>query len=99
MMWVDTDGCISAPQYCKYFITSVTKGISTAVAERRAGRRGGHFKGGNYVGTLANGGTGLAPFHDLASRSRRRCRPRLSRSRPTSSPASITDQPPSQPTS
>ena len=31
MMWVDTDGCISAAQYCKYFITSVTKGIQPAV--------------------------------------------------------------------
>ena len=27
MMWVDVDGCVSAPQYCKYFITSVEKGI------------------------------------------------------------------------
>ena len=27
MMWVDIDGCVSAAQYCKYFITSVRKGI------------------------------------------------------------------------
>ena len=31
MMWVDTDGCVSAAQYCKYFITSVAKGIQSAV--------------------------------------------------------------------
>jgi len=31
MLWVDTDGCISAAQYCKYMITSVTKGITAAV--------------------------------------------------------------------
>ena len=31
MMWVDTDGCVSAAQYCKYFITSVEKGIQAAV--------------------------------------------------------------------
>ncbi len=31
MFWVDTDGCVSAATYCKYFITSVEKGISTAV--------------------------------------------------------------------
>ena len=31
MFWVDTDGCVSAPQYCPYFITSVTKGIVAAV--------------------------------------------------------------------
>ena len=31
MLWVDIDGCVSAAQYCKYFITSVTKGIVAAV--------------------------------------------------------------------
>src|SRR5258708_1771656 len=30
MLWVDTDGCVSLAQYCKYFITSVEKGITTA---------------------------------------------------------------------
>ncbi len=31
MMWVDTDGCVSAAAYCKYMITSVEKGITTSV--------------------------------------------------------------------
>ena len=31
MLWVDIDGCVSAAQYCKYFISSVTKGITAAV--------------------------------------------------------------------
>ena len=31
MFWVDTDGCVSAATYCKYFVTSVEKGISTSV--------------------------------------------------------------------
>ncbi|HUN36873.1 MAG TPA: BMP family ABC transporter substrate-binding protein, partial [Trebonia sp.] len=31
MLWVDTDGCVSAAQYCKYMISSVTKGIQAAV--------------------------------------------------------------------
>ncbi len=31
----------------------------------------GTFKGGVMVGTLADGGVGLAPFHDLESRFRR----------------------------
>ena len=31
MEWVDTDGCVSAPQYCSLFLTSVTKGIVTSV--------------------------------------------------------------------
>ena len=29
---------------------------------------GGTFKGGNYIGTLANGGVALAPYHDFASK-------------------------------
>ncbi len=68
MMWVDTDGCVSAQQYCKYFITSVQKGIQTAVKTAIVTAAGGTFKGGNYIGTLANGGVALAPYHDFASK-------------------------------
>lgn len=66
MEWVDTDGCVSAAQYCKYFITSVTKGIQTAVKNAVLTTQAGKFKGGNYYGTLANGGVVLAPFHDFS---------------------------------
>jgi basic membrane protein A and related proteins len=68
MMWVDTDGCVSAAQYCKYFITSVMKGIQTAVKTAVLGAAHGTFKGGNYIGTLSNGGVALAPYHDFASK-------------------------------
>jgi basic membrane protein A len=68
MEWVDTDGCVSAAQYCKYFITSVTKGIQTAVKNAVTTAANGSFKGGNYIGTLANGGVALAPYHDFASK-------------------------------
>jgi basic membrane protein A len=68
MEWVDTDGCISAAQYCKYFITSVTKGIQTAVKNAVTTAANGTFKGGNYVGTLKNGGVALAPFHQFDSK-------------------------------
>jgi basic membrane protein A len=68
MMWVDVDGCVSAPQYCKYFITSVEKGIVPAVKTAVLSAVGGTFKGGNYVGTLANGGVTLAPYHDFTSK-------------------------------
>ena len=67
MEWVDLDGCVSAPQYCKYFITSVLKGETLAVKTAVLATAGGSFKGGNYVGTLANGGVSLAPFHDFDS--------------------------------
>jgi basic membrane protein A len=68
MEWVDTDGCVSAPQYCKYFITSVEKGIQTAVKTAVLSAANKTFKGGTYIGTLANGGVTLAPYHDFASK-------------------------------
>jgi basic membrane protein A len=66
MLWVDTDGCVSAAQYCKYFVSSVTKGIQSAVKTAVLGAAGGSFKGGTYIGTLANGGAVLSPFHDFS---------------------------------
>jgi basic membrane protein A and related proteins len=67
MEWVDTDGCISAAQYCKYMLTSVTKGITEAVKTAVLAAATGKFSGGTYVGTLANGGAVLSPYHDYAS--------------------------------
>jgi len=67
MFWVDTDGCISAATYCKYFVTSVEKGITTSVKDAVLNAAKGH-SGGSYIGTLANGGAVLAPFHDWASK-------------------------------
>jgi basic membrane protein A len=68
MMWVDVDGCVKAAQYCKYFITSVEKGVTTAVKTAVLSAANGSFKGGQYTGTLANGGVTLAPYHDFASK-------------------------------
>src|SRR5207244_11820450 len=68
MLWVDTDGCISAAQYCKYFISSVTKGIVAAVKTAVLAAASGSFKGGNFIGTLANGSLSLSPFHQWTSR-------------------------------
>jgi basic membrane protein A and related proteins len=68
MLWVDTDGCISAAQYCSYMVSSVTKGIQAAVKGAVLSAASGSFKGGTYIGTLANGGAVLSPFHDYASK-------------------------------
>jgi basic membrane protein A len=68
MEWVDIDGCVSAAQYCKYFITSVGKGIVTAVKTAVLAAASGTFKGGNYIGTLQNGGVALSPYHDWDSK-------------------------------
>jgi basic membrane protein A and related proteins len=67
MEWVDTDGCVSAAQYCSIMLTSVTKGLSEAVKTAVLSAANGSFKGGTYVGTLTNGGAVLSPYHDLAS--------------------------------
>ncbi len=68
MFWVDTDGCISAANYCQYMITSVTKGLAPAVENAVLQAANGNFKGGTYIGTLKNGGAVLAPFHDFQSK-------------------------------
>ncbi len=68
MLWVDTDGCVSAAQYCQYFISSVTKGIQASVKAAVLSAASGSFKGGDYIGNLNNGGVVLSPFHDFASK-------------------------------
>ncbi len=60
--------CTSAATYCPYFITSVEKGIVASVKATVLSAAGGTFAGGSYVGTLANGGAVLGPFHDFASK-------------------------------
>jgi basic membrane protein A len=49
-------------------VTSVTKGIQSAVKSAVQQAASGSFKGGTYIGTLANGGAVLSPFHDYASK-------------------------------
>ena len=69
MIWVDTDGCESAAQYCKYFLTSGDQEHRRRGPGRTSPRPPtGTFPTGNYIGTLANDGTGLAPFHDFDSK-------------------------------
>jgi basic membrane protein A len=69
MEWVDTDGCISAAQYCQYMLTSVTKGITAAVKTAVLSAAQGNFVSNNtYVGTLTNGGAVLSPYHDYTSK-------------------------------
>ena len=68
IIWVDTDGYISAPQYQKVFLTTVVKGIQDSVTKAVENAAEGNYSAQDYVGTLANGGTGLAPFHDFDSK-------------------------------
>jgi basic membrane protein A len=67
MIWVDTDGCVSAAQYCSLFLTSIEKNMDVAVQTAIKDTVGNQFKGGTYSGTLQNNGVGIAPFHDFDS--------------------------------
>src|SRR5574341_99893 len=67
MIWVDTDGCESAQQYCSLFLTSIEKKMDVAVQSAIKSAVDNQFKGGTYVGTLENDGVGIAPFHDFGS--------------------------------
>jgi basic membrane protein A and related proteins len=66
-IWVDTDGCVSAAEYCDVLLTSVMKGMDVAVETAIKDSVDGTFNNKVYVGTLANNGVGLAPYHDADS--------------------------------
>jgi basic membrane protein A len=74
MVWVDVDGCVSAPNYCPLFITSIEKNMDVAVEGAMKAVIDGSFSQevkstkGVYLGTLANGGVGIAPYHDWESK-------------------------------
>ena len=64
VIWVDTDGCEFAEQYCDVFLTSVMKDVKGAVENAVTTAAKGDLTGG-YLGDLKNNGTGLAPFHQF----------------------------------
>jgi len=67
-IWVDTDGCVSAAEYCPNIISSVYKGLDVAVKDAITAAKDGSFNNEPYVGTLENDGTGLTPFHEFESK-------------------------------
>jgi basic membrane protein A len=65
VIWVDTDGFVSANKYRSVLLTSVMKGLGNSVASVINDVHAGKFTNAAYVGTLKNGGTLIAPYHDL----------------------------------
>jgi basic membrane protein A len=65
IIWVDSDGFLTAPDYSSLMLTSVMKGIGAAVETTITETVEGGFTNEPYVGTLENDGVGLAPFHDF----------------------------------
>ncbi|HYH34116.1 MAG TPA: BMP family ABC transporter substrate-binding protein [Nocardioides sp.] len=66
-IWVDTDGCESAAEYCDILLTSVMKGMDVAVKDAIQASVDDEFSNELYTGTLENGGVGLADFGDAVS--------------------------------
>ncbi|MBA3232614.1 MAG: BMP family ABC transporter substrate-binding protein [Propionibacteriales bacterium] len=64
-IWVDTDGCVSAAEYCDVIISSVMKGMDVAVEKAIKDSVDDKFSNEPFVGTLENGGVQLAPFNEF----------------------------------
>ena len=62
---VDSDWYESNPDYSSIVLTSVMKEIGASVEQSIKDSVDGKFSSDPYVGTLANGGVSLAPFHDF----------------------------------
>jgi len=68
IIWVDSDGFTYASQYADLFLSTVVKEIGAAVTETIRQAQAGNFSSEPYLGTLANGGVDLAPFHNFESK-------------------------------
>lgn len=65
MLWVDSDGCIANPDYCGVMLSTIEKDINTSLFNVLDATVNDEFPAGSYIGTIENGGVGLAPYHDL----------------------------------
>jgi basic membrane protein A len=68
-IWVDTDGYTSLTGVQDVILTSIMKNMDQSVYDVIKAAKDGTFEGcTTYIGTMANGGVGLAPYHDLDSK-------------------------------
>ena len=67
LIWVDSDGYDTLPaEYRSILLTSILKNTQDAVVEIVSSDLDGNFSSEAFIGTLENGGVGIASFHDLA---------------------------------
>jgi basic membrane protein A and related proteins len=64
---VDNDWFLTAPEYASIILTSVLKNMDITTFNAIKSVQNDSFAGGVTIGTLKNGGVGLAEFHDAAS--------------------------------
>ncbi|MGH3471493.1 MAG: BMP family lipoprotein [Nocardioidaceae bacterium] len=67
-IWVDTDGCISAAQYCGVLLSSAEKGLAVSVKDAIHSALEKKFSNALFIGTLQNNGVGFAPYHQFNSK-------------------------------
>ncbi|GAA1821224.1 BMP family ABC transporter substrate-binding protein [Luedemannella flava] len=68
VIWVDQDGCVSNAENCAAFLTTVVKNITDSVTDAITKGAAGEDLKAPYLGTLANNGVSLAPFHEWESK-------------------------------
>jgi basic membrane protein A len=67
-LWSDADGYYTLDtSFIPRLLTTVMKNIKTAVFDICTEHNSGNFSNAAYIGTIANNGIGLAPYHDLES--------------------------------
>lgn len=65
IVWADSDGHESAPEFSDIMLTSVMKSMDVAVEDTVSAAVDGNFNNDPYVGTLENEGVAIAPFHEF----------------------------------
>lgn len=65
IVWVDADGALTEPSSASVILTSVMKEIGASVFDAIKSVVDDAWSSEAYVGTLANGGVGIAPWHDF----------------------------------
>ncbi|MBC7725697.1 MAG: BMP family ABC transporter substrate-binding protein [Burkholderiaceae bacterium] len=68
LLGADADVFETDPTYSALYLTSVLKGIKSAVSNVVTGAANGDFSNEAYIGNLENDGVGIAPFHDFESK-------------------------------
>jgi basic membrane protein A len=65
VIWVDSDGFLTVPEFGQYILTSVLKQIGGATFTTTEETLAEEFDPAQYIGTLENEGVGIAPFHEF----------------------------------
>ena len=68
LLGCDADVFDTFPTYDALYFTSILKDMKAAVGDVVVAAAGGDFDATPYIGTLENGGVGIAPFHDYESK-------------------------------